>query len=301
MIDPLGPLDPRNFSSNAGGAPGGVTPGAIYVADVKSVATTTSNTVKAGYAKVHIRHLNIDLPFTRVASQSPTDPLVVGDQVLVSFLNNKLFHPVIMGRLDSQLNVFIPTADTDGKGSTREAFEGTLVGEKISLTGSGNALTVTNDITADGISVTGSGTNALNVTNGITAGTGQFSSINANSHSHVSDVRAKTRIKPLTNALDKIKSLVGVKYKMKTAAGTTEDFPTMDGFQYGILAQDSAMVVPSAVMYNAAEDHENANGWAKAYGVDYGSLVAVLIEAVKELSERIEELENDQNHSSDVG
>ena len=61
------------------------------------------------------------------------------------------------------------------------------------------------------------------------------------------------------------------------------------------------MVVPSAVMYNAAEDHENANSWARAYGVDYGSLVAVLIEAVKELSERIEELENDQNHSSDVG
>jgi hypothetical protein len=281
MSNLLGPVDPRNFSSGAGGAPGGVKPGGIYIADVKSVATTTSNTVKAGYAKVHVRKLNIDLPYMRVAGQSPTDPLVVGDQVLVSFLDNKLFDPVILGRLDSELNVFIPTADTDGKGGTREAFEGTLIGEKVS--------------------VTGSGTNALNVTNGITASTGQFTSINANSHSHVSDVRAKTRIKPLTDALDKIKRLVGIKYKMKTAVGITVDFPTMDGYQYGILAQDSALVVPSAVTYDAEEDHENVNGWARAYGVDYGSLVAVLIEAVKELSERVEELENGQNHSSDVG
>lgn len=301
MSNLLGPVDPRSFSSGAGGAPGGIKPGAIYVADVKSVAVTTSNTVKAGYAKVHVRKLNINLPYMRVAGQSPTDPLVVGDQVLVSFLDNKLFDPVILGRLDSELNVFIPTADTDGKGGTREAFEGTLIGEKISVTGSGTAFTVTNHMTADLISVNGSGSNALNVANGITASTGQFTTINANSHSHVSDVRAKTRIKPLTNALDKIKRLVGIKYKMKTAAGTTEDFPTMDGYQYGVLAQDSALVVPSAVTYDAEEDHENVNGWARAYGVDYGSLVAVLIEAVKELSERVEELENGQNHSSDVG
>ena len=295
------PNDPRSFRSSAGGSASSLQAGAIYIADVKEVATTTSNSKKSGQAKLRVRSLNIDLPYTTVANQSPTNPLKKGDSVLISFLHNQFREAIVLGRLDNELNDFIPTEDTDGKGSTREAFEGTLVGEKISLTGSGNALTVTNDITADGISVTGSGTNALNVTNGITAGTGQFSSINANSHSHTSDARAKTRIKPLTDALNKIKSLVGVKYKMKTAAGTTEDFPTMDGFQYGILAQDSAMVVPSAVMYNAAEDHENANGWARAYGVDYGSLVAVLIEAVKELSERIEELENDQNHSSDVG
>lgn len=271
----------QKFQSSAGGSTGKLEPGGIYVADVKSVSTTTSNHAVAGQAKLYVRHLNISLPYTPAAGQSPTDPLVVGDQVLISFLHNRLKLPVILGRINNQSNMFIPTEDTDGKGGTREAFKGTLIGEKISLTGSG--------------------TNALNVTNGVTAGTGQFGSINANSHSHVSDARAKTRIKPLTNALDKVKRLVGIKYKMKTPAGTTEDFPTMDGYQYGILAQDSAMVVPSAVMYNAAEDHENANGWARAYGVDYGSLVAVLIEAVKELSERIEELENGQNHSSDVG
>lgn len=275
------PNDPRFFSSSAGGSSAHLQAGAIYIADVKEVATTTSNSKKPGQAKLRVRHLNINLPYTTVANQSPTNPLKKGDSVLISFLHNQFREPIVLGRLDNELNNFIPTEDTDGKGSTREAFVGTLIGEKISLTGSG--------------------TNALNVTNGITASTGQFTTINANSHSHVSDVRAKTRIKPLTDALDKIKRLVGIKYKMKTPAGTTEDFPTMDGYQYGILAQDSAMVVPSAVMYNAAEDHENANGWAKAYGVDYGSLVAVLIEAVKELSERIEELENGQNHSSDVG
>jgi hypothetical protein len=271
----------QKFQSSAGGSTGKLEPGGIYIADVKNVATTTSNKVEAGQARLRVRHLNIDLPYMVVAGQSPTDPLVVGDQVLVSFLHNQLKKPVILGRINNQSNTFIPLTDTDGKGGTREAFEGTLIGEKVS--------------------VTGSGTNALNVTNGITASTGQFTSINANSHSHVSDVRAKTRIKPLTDALDKIKRLVGIKYKMKTAVGITVDFPTMDGYQYGILAQDSALVVPSAVTYDAEEDHENVNGWARAYGVDYGSLVAVLIEAVKELSERVEELENGQNHSSDVG
>jgi hypothetical protein len=275
--------DPRRFRSATGGSTGAVEPGAIYEAKVLHVVPSTANLGKRkiGQISIKILSLGVNLRSVSVTNQSPIDPLTVDDRVLVAFLDMKLKRCVCFGRLDGQADVFIPFADTDGKGSTRPVFEGTITGEKIALTGSGTA--------------------ALNVTNGITASTGQFTSINANSHSHSSDRRMKTRIKPLTNGLERIKRLVGVRYKKRTAVGTTEEFQTMDGYQYGIIAQDSAAVIPSAVLYDPDKDVENAHGWSDAYGVDYGTIVPVLIEAVKELAQKVEELENGQNPSSGVG
>jgi hypothetical protein len=275
--------DPSKFRSGAGGSTGAVKPGAIYEAKVLYVVPSTVKLGKRKIGQISIKILGIGatLSAVSVTNQSPIDPLIVGDRVLVAFLDMKLKRCVCFGRLDGQTDAFVSLADTDGKGGTRPVFEGTLTGEKIALTGSGTA--------------------ALNVTNGITASTGQFNSINANSHSHSSDKRMKTRIKPLTNGLERIKRLVGVKYKKRTPAGTTEEFQTMDGYQYGIIAQDSAAIIPSAVLYDPDKDVENANGWSDAYGVDYGTIVPVLIEAVKELAQKVEELENGQNPSSEVG
>ena len=279
-------FDPQKFVSRYGGSSGKLIPGAIYEAKVLHVASSTSSKSTGGYKKIGqanflIDFLGIRIKNVSVANHSPINPLVVGDRALVSFLDLEFKRCVCLGRLDGQTDVFIPLSDTDGKGGSRPAFTGTLTGEKIN--------------------VTGSGTDALEVDNGITATTGDFGSINSGSHSHTSDARAKTRIKPLTSALERIKRLVGVKYKRRTAAGTTEEFMTMDGYQYGLIAQDSASVIPSAVLYDPDKDTENAVGWSDAYGIDYGSVVPVLIEAVKELAERVEELENGQNPSSDVG
>ena len=274
------------FNSKHGGSTGKMEPGAVYEADVVNVASSSSTFQNLGYRKsgqasFYIKTLRVTVKNVSVANRSPMDPLVVGDRALVVFLDLQFKRCVCLGRLDGQKDVFLPLSDTDGKGGSRPAFTGTLTGEKIN--------------------VTGSGTDALDVDNGITAATGDFGSINSGSHSHTSDARAKTRIKPLTSALERIKRLVGVKYKRRTAAGTTEEFMTMDGYQYGLIAQDSASVIPSAVLYDPDKDTENAVGWSDAYGIDYGSVVPVLIEAVKELAERVEELENGQNPSSDVG
>ena len=288
MTDPGIFFNPERFKSNTGGSSGAIKPGAVYEASVLSVASsatrlssTNKTPTKGGQVSLKLLGNKTVHGGVRVCNQSPMNPLVSGDRVSVVFLDMQLREVIVLGRLDGQEDVFIPLTDTDGKGGSRPAFTGTLTGEKVS--------------------VTGSGTNALNVTNGITANTGQFTTINANSHSHSSDKRMKTRIKPITNALERIKRLAGVKYKRRTAVGSTEEFQTMDGYQYGLLAQDSAAVIPSAVIYNPDRDVENTHGWSDAYGIDYGTITPVLIEAIKELAERVEELENHQKPSSDVG
>ncbi len=273
-------FDPRRFISRYGGSSGKIEPGAIYEADVLNVASSSSTFQNLGYTKIgqsslFIKTLRIKVKNVSITNHTPMDPLKAGDRALVTFLDHEFKRCVCLGRLDGQEDVFIPLSDTDGKDGSRPAFTGTISGEKITLTGSGTALDVANHA--------------------------EFGTINADSHSHTSDKRAKTRIKPITNALERIKRLAGVKYKRRTAVGSTEEFQTMDGYQYGLLAQDSAAVIPSAVIYNPDRDVENTHGWSDAYGIDYGTIAPVLIEAIKELAERVEELENHQKPSSDVG
>jgi hypothetical protein len=235
---------------------------------------------------VEIPYFGARFDFVPSGGQSPKDPLVSGDRVFCTFLDNKTTELVVLGRFDRQDDVF----------ATKQSptFSGTVSGDALSF----SSATVSGTVDATTVDV---------------AGTVYATTVNASSHTgstvnvtgivtcasvtETSDERAKTRIKPLTGALEKIKQLVGVTYKSKTPVGAVAEFPTMDGSRYGIIAQDSAKIVPSAVTYDAEQDQVNANGWARAYGVDYGSLVAVLIEAVKELSEQVEELKSGQNET----
>ncbi|HEX9654049.1 MAG TPA: tail fiber domain-containing protein, partial [bacterium] len=84
--------------------------------------------------------------------------------------------------------------------------------------------------------------------------------------------RWKTNIQTLENALDKVKQLRGVSYAWKK-----------DGRRdIGLIAEEVAGVVPEVVKF---ED----NG-KDAKAVDYGHLVGLLIEAMKEQQKQIEEL-----------
>jgi hypothetical protein len=82
-----------------------------------------------------------------------------------------------------------------------------------------------------------------------------------------SDKRLKTDIEPIHNALDKVSRMNGVSFK-RTDTGE---------YQIGVIAQDMQQVVPEVVQ-------ENENGMLS---VAYGNLVAVLIEAVKELKAEV--------------
>ena len=88
-----------------------------------------------------------------------------------------------------------------------------------------------------------------------------------------SDVRKKTNIATIDSALDKVTRLRGVYYDR------IDDLER--GRQIGVIAQEVNEVLPEAVTY--AEDIDE-------YGVKYGNIVGVLIEAIKEQQKQIEEL-----------
>ena len=99
-----------------------------------------------------------------------------------------------------------------------------------------------------------------------------------------SDIRLKEEINPLSGCLDKLLGLNGVSFRWK-------DLPDIVGEpgkkDMGIIAQEIEKVFPEVVHESA---HESPDG-DKYKTVAYDKLVPVLIEAVKELSVRLTELE----------
>ena len=85
-----------------------------------------------------------------------------------------------------------------------------------------------------------------------------------------SDERIKTNIKTIENGLDKVLQLRGVEY----------DRTDIETHQIGVVAQEVEKVIPDVV-------HTNEEGMKS---VAYGNLVAVLVEAVKDLKGEITEL-----------
>jgi hypothetical protein len=88
-----------------------------------------------------------------------------------------------------------------------------------------------------------------------------------------SDRRAKENIVPLDSALDKVNALRGVYYNKIDDPEKTK--------QIGFLAQEVNEVVPELVTY--AEDVDQ-------YGVNYGNATALLVEAVKDLTQQVKDL-----------
>ena len=87
-----------------------------------------------------------------------------------------------------------------------------------------------------------------------------------------SDERLKDNIETLEDGLDKVEQLRGVTY--------TRD----DREEIGVIAQEVEKILPEIVL--TADDEMGTKS------VDYSRITAVLIEAVKELSAKVKELEN---------
>ncbi len=89
----------------------------------------------------------------------------------------------------------------------------------------------------------------------------------------VSDGSLKTNIQPLENSLDVINKLKGVTYNWTD--------PNNDDDEIGLIAQEVEEVVPEVV---------RSLGHSNLKGVEYQKLTAILIEAVKELSTKLDDL-----------
>ncbi len=87
-----------------------------------------------------------------------------------------------------------------------------------------------------------------------------------------SDIRLKTNIQTIENALDKVMNMRGV------------SFERIDNGEknIGVIAQEIKEVLPEVVMQHEGED--------QFMSVSYGNIVGVLIEAIKELKAEIEVL-----------
>ena len=90
-----------------------------------------------------------------------------------------------------------------------------------------------------------------------------------------SDIRVKKDIETIPDALDKVNKLRGVTYK-RTDEGST------DRTMMGVIAQEVEEVIPEVVSTKESDGHK---------AVAYGNMVGVLIEAVKELTEKVRILE----------
>ena len=89
-----------------------------------------------------------------------------------------------------------------------------------------------------------------------------------------SDKRLKTDISNIENGLDKVMQMQGVQYKRNDVKNAQK--------QIGVLAQDMEAILPEVVL--TADDE------IQTKSVDYGKITSVLIEAIKELKNEIDEL-----------
>ena len=108
-----------------------------------------------------------------------------------------------------------------------------------------------------------------------------------------SDERKKTGITTITNALNTVSQMRGVSYQFVNSELTPQTHMTMDnGTKLGFIAQEVIPLLPSVVIDAGGEravPHEN--GWCDRYAIDYGSVTALLVEAIKELKADKEALE----------
>ena len=103
-----------------------------------------------------------------------------------------------------------------------------------------------------------------------------------------SDCRLKTNIQPISNALSMVTQLCGVCYEM------CDDEKHEN--RVGLVAQEVEKVIPEVVSIGEpSEDDEKYGIEDVKYGLKYDKLTAVLVEAIKEQQEQIEELKNQIN------
>mgnify|MGYP000421556443 FL=1 len=95
----------------------------------------------------------------------------------------------------------------------------------------------------------------------------------------VSDATLKYNINPVEFALDKIKQLKGVSFNYLKGNKASA----------GLLAQDVEKVMPSAVQEKKIPLHKDDDKSYKT--LHYDSVTAILVEAIKELTAKVEKLE----------
>jgi hypothetical protein len=113
-----------------------------------------------------------------------------------------------------------------------------------------------------------------NANNNVTIPNTPAAGIFVNGTNYTSDARVKENIVDLTSCLDKVKQLRGVYYNRKEDESKTK--------KIGFIAQEVQSVIPEVVSQQPNDNH---------LGIEYTSIIPVLVNAIKELEARVAALE----------
>jgi hypothetical protein len=134
-------------------------------------------------------------------------------------------------------------------------------------------------------STTGGGTsanvqfNSLGIGTAASTTTGEIRATGDITAFYSSDIRLKENIQPIQNALEKVESISGNTYDWKEGY---DEIHSHKGNDIGVIAQEIEEILPQIVT--------NRDNGYKA--VQYEKIIPLLIEAIKELSDKVKGLEN---------
>ena len=173
------------------------------------------------------------------------------------------------------------------------------------LSGTPTVPTNNNQLTNGAGYVTSSGVTSVATGNGLSGGTitttgtltmsGSYSgsfSATGNITAYSSDERLKNFKGKIKNALDKVDKLSGYYYEWNDIAKGIDADAFKDGIEVGVNAQEVEEILPEVVATAPIVDIHNLDTDYKT--VYYDKIVPLLIEAIKELKAKIEELKKDK-------
>jgi len=140
----------------------------------------------------------------------------------------------------------------------------------IAINSSGGVINIGNDFVARDINIGTAGARTINI------GSTSATAVNAYNFNVASDLMLKTNVTPLASTLDKVLQLDGYRYNWKDS----ENHAT----QIGLIAQEVEQQFPELVTQN--ETFKSVN---------YLGMIAVLIHAMKEQQQEIENIRNNMN------
>ena len=103
-----------------------------------------------------------------------------------------------------------------------------------------------------------------------------------------SDVRLKTNIETFTKALDTVKQLRGVRFEWIDSGKKS----------IGLIAQEVELVLPELIITSEKTNIDTKDVLDNIKSLDYSKIIGVLIEAIKELNNKVETLQEQLNGQS---
>jgi 6-phosphogluconolactonase len=196
---------------------------------------------------------------------------------------------VVNGSIDATGNITVPVLISNiATGTAPLTVTSTTQVANLSVATAGTVTTAAQpNITSTG-SLTNTQTSSLGVGTAASGTTGEIRATNNITAYYSSDIRLKENIKNIENSLDLLKQIRGVNFDW------TEDFINKNGGEdgyfirkndVGVIAQEVQAVLPQVVA-KRSDDY---------LAVRYEKIIPLLIEAIKELSETIDELKRERN------